>query len=110
MSKTILITGATDGIGLETAKKLLQQGHTILAHGRNEKKLNKLKKELATSKIKTYLADLSSKDAVLYLAKEVSKNHSSINVLINNAAVLKTRDVMTTDGLDVRFVVNTLAP
>ena len=43
MSKTILITGATDGIGLETAKKLLQQGHTILAHGRNEKKLNELK-------------------------------------------------------------------
>ena len=40
MSKTILITGATDGIGLETAKKLLQQGHTILAHGRNEEKLN----------------------------------------------------------------------
>ena len=44
MSKTILITGATDGIGLETANKLLQQGHTILAHGRNEEKLNKLKK------------------------------------------------------------------
>ena len=69
MSKTILITGATDGIGLETAKKLLQQGHTILAHGRNEEKLNKLKKELATAgKIETYLADLSSKDAVLYLS------------------------------------------
>ena len=111
MSKTILITGATDGIGLETAKKLLQQGHTILAHGRNGEKLNKLKKELATTgKIETYLADLSSKDAVLYLAKEVAKNHSSINVLINNAAVLKTTDVVTTDGLDVRFVVNTLAP
>ena len=110
MSKTILITGATDGIGLETSKKLVQRGHIILAHGRNEEKLDKLKKELATSRIETYLADLSSKDAVLYLAKEVAKNHSNINVLINNAAVLKTSDVMTTDGLDVRFVVNTLAP
>ena len=71
-------------------------------------KLNKLKKELATAgKIETYLA-LSLKSS-LYLAK-VAKNHSSINVLINNAAVLKTTDVVTTDGLDVRFVVNTLAP
>ena len=111
MSKTILITGATDGIGLETSKKLLQRGHIILAHGRNEEKLNKLKKELATSgRIETYLADLSSKDAVLYLAKEVSEKHASINVLINNAGVLKTSNVITSDGLDVRFAVNTLAP
>jgi len=47
---------------------------------------------------------------VSYLAKEVAKKHSSINVLINNAAVLKTNEVMTTDGLDIRFAVNTLAP
>ena len=69
MSKTILITGATDGIGLETSKKLSQRGHIILAHGRNEEKLDKLKKELVTTgRIETYLADLSSKDAVLYLS------------------------------------------
>ena len=88
MSKTILITGATDGIGLETSKKLLLKGHIILAHGRNEEKLNKIKKELERSgRIETYLADLSSKDAVLYLAEEVAKKYSRIDVLINNAAV-----------------------
>ena len=38
MNKTILLTGATDGIGLETAKMLLAQGHTVLLHGRNQDK------------------------------------------------------------------------
>ena len=40
MSKTILITGATDGIGLLTAKKLSGQGHTVLLHGRSAEKLS----------------------------------------------------------------------
>ncbi|MEH6816270.1 MAG: SDR family NAD(P)-dependent oxidoreductase, partial [Pseudoalteromonas distincta] len=42
MNKTILLTGATDGIGLETAKMLLAQGHTVLLHGRSQAKLNAL--------------------------------------------------------------------
>ena len=41
MSKTILITGATDGIGLETTKLLAAQGHRLLLHGRNEEKLGR---------------------------------------------------------------------
>ena len=41
MSKTILITGSTDGIGLEAAKKFLQNGNTVLLHGRDDKKLKK---------------------------------------------------------------------
>lgn len=39
MQKTILITGATDGIGLETAKMLVSEGHKVLVHGRNADKL-----------------------------------------------------------------------
>ncbi|MCB1807637.1 MAG: SDR family NAD(P)-dependent oxidoreductase, partial [Candidatus Competibacteraceae bacterium] len=39
MTKTILITGATDGIGLATTRMLLSQGHKVLLHGRNPKKL-----------------------------------------------------------------------
>ena len=46
MQKTILITGSTDGIGLETAKLLVSQGHHVLLHGRNPKKLEQVQKTL----------------------------------------------------------------
>ena len=47
MQKTILLTGATDGIGLGAAKMLVSQGHTVLLHGRNPEKLAKVEQELA---------------------------------------------------------------
>ena len=59
MQKTVLITGATDGIGLKTAEILAEKGHNILLHGRNPKKLEKVKTELTSSgAIETYIADL----------------------------------------------------
>ena len=47
MSKTILITGATDGIGLETAKILLKKGHHVLLHGRSADKLKRVESDLS---------------------------------------------------------------
>ncbi|MDJ0708013.1 MAG: SDR family NAD(P)-dependent oxidoreductase [Leptolyngbyaceae cyanobacterium MO_188.B28] len=47
MPKTILITGSTDGIGLETAKMLVSKGHKVLLHGRNPTKLEKAEKSLS---------------------------------------------------------------
>ena len=47
MSKKILITGATDGIGLETARKLASEHHYLLLHGRNPEKLQKIETELS---------------------------------------------------------------
>ena len=55
MKKIILITGATDGIGLLAAKKLAEQGHQVLIHGRNQDKLAHVSKQLAG--VATYLAD-----------------------------------------------------
>lgn len=114
MKKTILMTGATDGIGLETAKTLVAQGHHVLLHGRNPDKLAAVAESLASvsgaGSIEQYVADLSNLDEVASLVQAVKTTHASLDVLINNAGVLKTSDPVTASGLDVRFVVNTFAP
>lgn len=114
MTKTILITGATDGIGLETAKRLYSEGHTLLLHGRSNDKLAAVERLLAdgngTGAIHTYTADLSRLADVRRLAESISQAHEQLDVLINNAGVLKSPDSVTRDGLDVRFAVNAVAP
>ncbi len=114
MPKTILITGSTDGIGLETAKALVAEGHHVLLHGRNQNKLDEAAGTLAglpgDGSIESYLADLSDMQAVRELALAVTANHARLDVLVNNAGVLKVAEARTRDGLDVRFAVNTIAP
>jgi len=109
MTKTILITGSTDGIGLLTAKTLANMGHTVILHGRSADKLEAAAKELGGD-IATYQADLSSLKETATFAEAVRANHDRIDVLINNAGVYKTPNPILPNGQDVRFVVNTLAP
>lgn len=114
MKKTILLTGATDGIGLETAKMLVALGHDVLLHGRSTAKLEKMEKTVSAlpdgGDVESYLADLSRMADVETFAKAVAAKHDKIDVLINNAGVYGTPDTITEDGLDVRFAVNTIAP
>ncbi|ATW05090.1 SDR family NAD(P)-dependent oxidoreductase [Sphingorhabdus sp. YGSMI21] len=114
MTKTILITGSTDGIGLETAKALSQSGHNILLHGRNAAKLADAKATLEAiaghGSVETYVADLSDMADVEALAAAVMARHDRIDVLINNAGVFAVPDPRTAAGLDIRFAVNTIAP
>jgi len=97
MSKTILITGSTDGIGLDVAKTLAERGHNILEHA-------------ALESSESYIADLSHLISVQSLATEIATKHNHLDILINNAGVFKTGKPITKDGLDIRFVVNTIAP
>jgi len=109
MTKTILITGSTDGIGLLTAKTLASAGHRILLHGRNPEKLDKAVKQVG-GVTETYVADLSRMNDVHALAADVRSKHNQLDVIINNAGVLKTGQPQTEDGYDARFMVNTFAP
>ena len=114
MQKIILITGSTDGIGLETARALVSQGHHVLLHGRNQAKLEKVETALSgltgDGRVESYLADLSKMTDVGALAEAVIERHKRLDVLINNAGIFRTSDPITQAGLDVRFAVNTIAP
>lgn len=109
MSKTILVTGATDGIGLLTAQGLAALGHTILLHGRSESKLAKAAAQVG-GKTETYLADLSKMGDVIAMTDAIVSQHDKLDVLINNAGILKTPSPRTEAGRDIRFEVNTIAP
>ena len=91
MKKTILVTGATDGIGLETVKALVSMGHNVLLHGRNQTKLENVIEELSIladrGEIESYVADLSRLSEVNNLAKAVAEKHEKLDVLINNAGI-----------------------
>ena len=114
MTKTILITGATDGIGLETAKMMAPLGHTLLLHGRNADKLATVKSAVAAiegaSEVRTYQADLTDLAQVRAMADALKSDFSSIDALINNAGVFKMSNPLTHDGFDARFIVNVVAP
>ncbi|QXT39068.1 SDR family NAD(P)-dependent oxidoreductase [Gymnodinialimonas ceratoperidinii] len=109
MTKTILVTGATDGIGLLTAKTLTAEGHNVLLHGRSADKLEATAREVGGNP-ETYRADLSRLEDVNALVADVRAKHDTLDVLINNAGVLKVPNTQTDSGLDVRFMVNTIAP
>jgi len=114
MQRTILITGSTDGIGLETARMLVSLGHNVLLHGRNPAKLEEVEKTLSAlpdgGRVESYVSDLSRMADVEALAKAVAERHVKLDVLINNAGVYRSAELVRQDGLDTRFVVNTIAP
>lgn len=113
MSKIILLTGATDGIGLVTAEKLVAQGHHLLIHGRNAEKLNLIEEKLRglnSGRVHSFQADFSDLTEVETLAKNIKENFSHLDIIINNAGVYKTASPITKGNLDLRFVVNTFSP
>ena len=114
MSKTILITGSTDGIGLETAKMCSAAGHQVILHGRSQAKLKTAMEELAQTspngEIPGYQADLSKLSEIMDLSSQIKQDFDHLDVLINNAGVYKTPNPIAENGLDIRFMVNTVAP
>lgn len=114
--QTILITGATDGIGKLTATELAAKNTdaTILVHGRNKVKLDEvitaIKRHSGNEHIEGYVADFSSLAEVRRLANDILSKHDSINILINNAGAGFAAPRYGKDGLETRFTVNYLAP
>jgi NAD(P)-dependent dehydrogenase (short-subunit alcohol dehydrogenase family) len=111
--KTILVTGATDGIGRQTALDLARMGARVLVHGRSKEKgiraLDELNRETCNEKLALYVADFSSLADVRRMADEIKREQSQLHVLINNAGSFFNDYEKNTDGLEMTFVVNHLA-
>jgi len=114
VGKTILITGATDGIGKQSAIKLARMGARILIHGRNPEKAELVRLEIIQASnnplVETVIADLQSLKQVRNLASEVKKHTDHLDVLINNAGVYMNKRSLSEDGYEMTFAVNHLAP
>ena len=108
-AKTILITGATDGLGRGVAEALAGQGHTLLLHGRNQDRLDAVAGTLDTT-VRTYRADLASLKAVRGLAEELLGAEDRVDVLVANAGIggVGTRQE-SADGYELNFAVNYLS-
>lgn len=118
----ILVTGATDGIGNETAFQLARLGARVIVHGRTVDRANaavadlrvRLQKELPEPQtppaLEAVAADFSSLAEVRRMAGDVLAQHPALDVLINNAGVYVRRHALSVDGFELTFAVNHLAP
>ncbi len=110
--KRIVVTGATDGIGLEAAIRLAAQGASLHLVGRNPEKLGVAADKVAAASggkpPVTYLADLSSQAAIRALAAEVTANAPKLDILLNNAGGYFSERRLTADGIEMTFGFNHL--
>ncbi len=112
---TVLVTGATGGIGLETAEVVARMGHSVLIHGRDPRRgaeaVDRVRAVAATGADVRYLkADFASLRQVRDLAAEVVASVPRLDVLINNAGCANIARSVTADGYETTFAVNHLAP
>ena len=95
MNKTIIVTGASKGIGREIAKELATKGNTVIAnYNKSEKEINELKQELEKSNIKldVFKADVSKREEAANLVNYTTKKYGKIDVLINNAGISQIKE------------------
>ncbi len=116
--KTIIITGATSGIGLESAKLLAQKGYRILGVGRSGERCEKAKEEILAGNERAdvvfFTADLMQQREVLRVADEITAYidgncGGELHALINNAGCVRSWYMTTDEGYEQQFALNYLA-
>lgn len=111
--RTSLVTGASAGIGLETARGLAMRGDRVLLVGRNPDKTRAAANAIETesrSEVRAFVADFSSLAEVRTLAAQVREATETLDVLVNNAGLWHRQRRVTADGFEETMAVNHLAP
>ena len=107
IDKTIIITGASDGIGAAAARQLKAMGANVVIVGRSPERTKAIAEELGA---KYYLADFSKLSEVRKLAEDLKRDYKTIDVLANNAGGIFGKRQLTKDGHELTVQVNHLAP
>ena len=111
--KTCLITGATSGIGKQTAIALARQGAKVIFTYRNEEKALETQKFITAetgTKSEMYYCDFSSLNSIRSFAEKFKAEHQQLDVLINNAGIWEPKRMLSADGIEMNFATNHLAP
>jgi retinol dehydrogenase-14 len=113
VTRTVVITGASDGIGLEASSQLAGQGEHVVMVGRNPQKLEsavaRVQGESPDARVDSFVCDFASLGAVRALAEQLLASYPRIEVLVNNAGTVFDKRTVTDDGLEATFQVNHLA-
>jgi len=109
----VLVTGSTDGIGQQHALKLAQLGATVLLHGRNSEKVERVRQKLieatGNQNVDSFVGDFASLKEVWQLAQNIAQKYDQLDILVNNAGVAENRRQVTIDGFEMTYAVNHLA-
>ena len=112
-ARIILVTGSTDGLGREVARRLSDSGAHVIVHGRNKERGDALVREINVGKgsAKFYAADFGSLAEVRALAAAITRDYPRLDVLVNNAGIWLSRGdrQLSKDGYELHFAVNYLA-
>lgn len=111
-SKTCIITGATSGLGLQSAKEIAQKGYNLILLARNVDKLKTVREEILVLNpainIWVYQVDFSTIEATKKVAAQIKQEHHKIDVLLNNAGIVNSSFELTKEGFEKTFATNHL--
>jgi NAD(P)-dependent dehydrogenase (short-subunit alcohol dehydrogenase family) len=110
--EVVLITGSTDGLGREVARRVAARGAHVIVHGRNQERGNALVEEITRQgkgSARFYAADFASLAQVRSFAETVRRDYPRLGVLVNNAGVWLPDRKLSADGHEMHFAVNYLA-
>jgi uncharacterized oxidoreductase len=96
--RTVLITGATSGIGLELATQLIARDNTVLITGRDAEKLKRIKSELPA--VHTFQSDVTKPEEIVALQKRIAAEFPDCDVLVNNAGIMRNLNLSAQRSLE----------